>query len=122
MNRIISIVFLCVLLYFPLRGADDSAESTQIILLKEISNNRDNRPRTPSRQQITCIYDGECIYINFLIPEGQCSLLVTEQNLGISNCYSFDSEDETVVRLGIIKNAMLRIDTGFGKSYEGAIQ
>lgn len=122
MNKIISIVFLLTLLYLPVKGADNSAEPSQIIFLKEIGNNRDNRPRNPSRQQVTCLYDGECVYLSFLVPEGQCNLIITEQNIGVTNYYIFNSEDEIAIPVGIIKSSILRIDTEFGKSYEGLIE
>lgn len=78
-----------------------------------------NRPNSPFEQYIDCLYDGENLVFNFTIPEGECSLTVSQIDKGAISFYRFDSSEEAVVYVGEIWNATITVDTALGNSYEG---
>ena len=60
------------------------------------------RPKVPSKQHIECWYcDGELSF-DFVIPEGECTLYVTNYATGFMTQYTFDSADHADVYVGII--------------------
>lgn len=80
------------------------------------------RRRTPSTQQIDCIYADENLYISFAIPEGECNMTVTDLETGLSLQYVFDTDESAEINVGSLSSAYLELETENGHSYEGWIE
>ena len=103
-------------------GGDDN-EMFEIIVIKEKKNpDIPKRRKTPSAQHINCMYADENLYITFAIPEGECTMTVTDQETGISLQYIFDTEETAEVYVGSLSSAYIELDTENGHSYEGWIE
>lgn len=51
------------------------------------------RPQAPTRQNIDCIYDGEIIAFDFVLPDGECDVVITEYVSADEQSYIIDSSD-----------------------------
>ena len=81
-----------------------------------------NRPKAPSKQHIECWYcDGELSF-DFVIPEGECILYLTDYATGFMTQYVFDSSDHADIYVGSLSNGgALEIHTASGHTYYGQI-
>lgn len=80
------------------------------------------RPKAPSRQMVTCEYDGSYLTFDFVLPEGECEATVTENFSGISQTYTFDSSNLSAdVYVGELYESTVTITTDAGSSYSGAL-
>ena len=77
------------------------------------------RPRTPSMQEITCMYMDSYIYFGFAIPEGECEMVLTDLSTGGSVTATFDSEDCEPIYVGEIESAEVTLTTENGHIYYG---
>lgn len=99
----------------PTRG--QSSETT----LKQHSASIDKlRPKAPSKQIIVCGYDGSEFYLSFVIPEGQCTLSVTDCD-GHFEYAEFDSNglDIRIPNEEMHGDIQISLDTELGNSYSG---
>ena len=77
------------------------------------------RPHAPSRQQIDCYYLDGILYIEFLLPEGECQMTVT-YDCGIED-YLFSSTIPSEIYMGELDEFDIEIETENGNTYEGGI-
>lgn len=80
------------------------------------------RPKAPSKQHIECWYcDGELSF-DFVIPEGECTLYLTDYATGFMTQYAFDSADHADIYVGSLPNGgSIEINTTSGHTYYGEI-
>lgn len=91
--------------------------STVVIAMKkEVSP---FRPKAPSRQSIDCTYYDGTLSVAFLIPEGECTMTVTDNETGMSLQYIFSTEEAAEIYVGPLDSAYIEFDTENGNSYEG---
>lgn len=83
--------------------------------------NPKERPKAPSRQQISCVYNGETMTINFLIDEGNCTLTINNIVTGEESLYTFDSAYLAEITVGELTKAYLEIQTESGHTYYGEL-
>ncbi len=92
------------------------------IATKEPRKDVSNRPKAPSMQHIDCMYADGNLYVTFAIPEGECTMTVTNQETGISLQYMFPTEESAEINVGTISSAYIELNTENGHSYEGWIE
>lgn len=80
------------------------------------------RPQLPSRQHVECVYVNGTLHFDFVIPEGEAVLTVTDGLTGISARYVFDTDTHAEVTIGYLSAASLEIHTDAGNTYAGTIQ
>lgn len=94
---------------------------TTISLNKGRGKSRPNRPGMPSRQMITCIYDGGELTFDFVVPEGMCDVVLTESS-GATMSYTIDSSELTAtVFVGTISESEIELTTENGNTYSGIL-
>lgn len=107
-------------------AANPESNQNGFIQYIEIGNspiNPGKKPKLPSKQRIDCIYDGEYLHLNFLIPEGNCNMILYDAYNYAYNTYYYNSADESIsVRIGIVKNTTITIHTEKGNTYSGVIE
>ena len=81
--------------------------------------NKNDRPKSPSRQNIDCIYSDGILSLYFLLPEGEATLTVTDFSTGLSTQYVFDSTEPADIYIGELSAAYIYIETEYGHAYEG---
>ncbi len=96
--------------------------SGSYVELNKTKTSTNHRPKAPSLQRITCVYDGETLVFDFVLPEGQCELSVR----GIDNGYvvteTFDSSDLVAeVFVGTITDCEIELTTQKGNTYSGVL-
>ena len=101
-------------------GADNSQQSIPIIIIDKKDKNL--RPKLPSRQHVECVYIDGTLHFDFVIPEGEAVLTVTDALTGISAQYVFDTDAHAEVTIGYLSAASLEIHTDAGNTYTGTIQ
>ena len=80
---------------------------------------RPGRPKMPSRQMITCIYDGDELTFDFVVPEGMCDVVLTESS-GATMSYTIDSSELTAtVYVGTLSESEVELTTENGNTYSG---
>lgn len=77
------------------------------------------KPKAPSLQSITCVYDNGSLLIGFAVPEGDCILYVTDETTGFTTQYTFNTEDEAEISVGTLSSAYLEFHTSNGHVYSG---
>ncbi len=78
-----------------------------------------DRPKSPSRQYINCVYTDGCITVSFLFPEGEATMSVTDLTTGSSSQYMLETSEAIEIYTGILPAAYIYIGTEQGHSYEG---
>ena len=81
--------------------------------------NLEGRPKAPSRQSVTCIYDDGNLYLEFAIPEGECQLMLSDSSTGEMVVEYFDSAVSEPVYVGYHRTASLTVNTENGNTYAG---
>ena len=118
------------LLFFAIAGlstfssfATESLGETGLIVGDVILNPKNptnpDRPKLPNRQQIECVYQSGSLNFQFVIPEGECQLTVTDMTTGFARQYVFDSSAAATVYVGVLTQAQIEISTANGHEYEG---
>lgn len=112
--------FLLFITFSSVASADNTGSpvTTKIGIFKTQSSN--DRPQSPSRQEISCEYGNGCLFISFLYSEGVCSLSVTEGGEE-TQVYDFDSSTEAVIFVGELTSANITITTEYGHTYKGTL-
>ena len=107
---------------FSVIKAGNEADTTLITLQKKSRGLGTQRPKAPDRQQVTCAYDGEVIYLNFAIPEGMATLSVTD-GTGLTAIYNFDSSTlEVCISVGQLYGTVsIEVITGNDNTYNGTM-
>ncbi|MDE5806969.1 MAG: hypothetical protein K2H76_02550 [Muribaculaceae bacterium] len=103
-------------------GNDDPKKDTtvsQTIVVSKKKEVHPYRPKTPSRQSIECIYSDETLYVSFFIPEGECTMTVTDAETGLSLQYLFPTEETAEIYVGSLNAAYFEFETEAGHAYEG---
>lgn len=87
-------------------------------ILKPTDHNIAHRPKAPSRQRVTCSYDGEYLTVDFVIPEGECEVAIAEWYSGTIQTYTIDSTDLTAqINVGELYESTITISTESGNTY-----
>lgn len=89
---------------------------------KPYKQNNPHRPKAPSAQQIFCYYEDGSLTFDFVIPEGDCSVTVTNLSNNHVAAYSISSEDEAVIYVGELSHAYIEVYTATGHEYEGYLE
>lgn len=114
-------VFLFGNILLPIRAAEPTIPTPPpvqpIVLLPGPKPNL--RPKAPSRQIVTCIYDEGNLYFEFAIPEGQCQLFLSDPSTGETVVAGFDSDVTEPVYVGYHRTASLTVNTENGNTYAG---
>lgn len=88
----------------------------------ENTKNPSGRPKIPGRQIITCHYDGENLNLDFIYPEGECEVYLTDISTNLSRYYLIDSAElSTSIFVGTIKSTAITLTTSHGNTYTGTI-
>lgn len=74
--KLLVILSLLFAIYISAEAKIQNAAPQGTVDLKKNSTHKSHRPKTPSLQRITCVYDGENLVFDFVLPEGQCELVV----------------------------------------------
>lgn len=120
--RIAQILILLISIFAVSINLEANNVSRGEAVLKNRSESGNKRPKAPSLQRITCVYDGETLVFDFVLPEGQCELSVR----GIDNGYvvteTFDSSDLVAeVFVGTITDCEIELTTSLGHTYSGVL-
>ncbi len=95
---------------------------TKAIPMKRASESATARPKAPSRQVVTCEYDGTYLTFGFVLPEGVCEATVTENFSGAFQTYTFDSTPLTAdVYVGELYESTVTMTTASGNTYTGSL-
>ena len=119
---IISFVFSLVALFLPTSSSAETNvnsiyETGLIELRRRIPVS--NRPKAPSRQHVMCEYDEGMLNFEFYIPEGNCTLLLTDLDSGQTQMACFNSDAPVSVYVGAHAQFSIEISTDAGNVYEG---
>lgn len=88
------------------------------ITLREHAAKTHNRPKAPSRQRIGCEYDGQVLALDFVYPEGECNVTLTEYYSGAQQSYVVDSSDcYAEIPVGQIYESTVTLTTPSGTTY-----
>lgn len=118
-HRMIHIlIVLLVSLDFSIKADTNSNPSGTTIIITP-TKPTGNRPKSPSRQEVTCLYIEDSLYINFAIPEGECNLYLYDLTTGETISATFDSYESEPIYIGYHNSAEITIDTQSGNSYSG---
>lgn len=104
---------------FAMTASSDS--EIKIPIRPNTDTSKGDRPKAPSMQSVDCSYEDGWIDITFRVPEGYCTLIVTDLNHYTSQTYSFDSATTAHIYIGELTNALISISTANGHQYEGEI-
>lgn len=100
--------------------ANQGGNSTPIVVpVYRKDRDRTDRPKSPSRQYIDCVYSEGVLSIGFLLPEGEATISVTDLASGASSQYGFDSAEPADIYVGELSAAYIYIETEYGHAYEG---
>ena len=102
---------------FLLSSSTPQTKCDNVIVLH--SKTTPKRLNVPSRQQISCFYEKGSLNFQFVIPEGECQLTVTDMTTGFARQYVFDSSAAATVYVGVLTQAHIEISTANGHEYEG---
>ena len=111
----------------PFIKADGKSPATdsggKIIIIIDNPKGENGRPKAPSKQHIECWYcDGELSF-DFVIPEGECTLFLTDYATGFMTQYVFDSADHADIYVGALPDVgSIEINTASGHKYYGQIE
>lgn len=116
-------VIALILLSGTVAMATESPKTTPPpkLIFMQPSKGSSKRPKAPSLQQVTCVYDGEFLHFDFTIPEGKCTLTLTG---GVNTSCTFDSSELNAdVYVGDISDETeLTLMTEYGNQYSGTIE
>lgn len=107
--------------------ADKSSDTGQgkppIILQQASKGVIIKRPKAPSRQLVTCSYDGSTLELNFKISEGMSTITVTDETLQCVT-YTIDTSELYVsIPVGPLYGSIsVTLDTELGNHFEGTIE
>ena len=92
--------------------------SNERIVLVQSRSDKSLRPKAPSRQVVTCFYDGQYLCFDFVVPEGECDVTVTEWFSNAVQNYTIDSSELSAdVYVGELYESTVTITTANGHTY-----
>lgn len=111
---------LCLSSAIQAEPVQQSQQSTTLI--KNRKDNKQQRPKAPDRQIVTCAYDREDLNLTFVIPEGKATLSVTDETL-LTATYDIDTTPlEVSVAVGsLIGTICIELETENGNTYYGTM-
>lgn len=97
--------------------------SEKIVLEKRIKHGSIQRPRTPDKQVVTCLYDGMGLELTLVFSEGMATLTVADECL---NEYTF-SVDTSILDIYVPVDDLtgtiyIKLETEKGNIFEGSIE
>lgn len=104
----------------PQTGKQPILSKDRIRLIREKTSHVTQRPKAPSRQLVSCEYDGQNLLFEFELPEGMCELVLTDVLTAQTTAYVFDSSTcNAAVYVGEIYESTLTLTTSLGNVYSG---
>lgn len=95
-----------------------SKTNSERIILTPAKDSVALRPKAPSRQVVTCAYDGEYLMFDFVVPEGECDVVVTEWFSNAQQSYTIDSSILTAdIHVGELYESTVTVTTEKGNVY-----
>lgn len=77
-----------------------------------------DRPKVPSKQRVSCSYDGEYLTFDFVIAEGECEVAIAEWYSAAVQTYTIDSTDLTAeIYVGELYESTITVTTERGNTY-----
>lgn len=120
--KLLVILSLLFAIYISVEAKIQNAAPQGTVDLKKNSTHKSHRPKAPGLQRITCVYDGENLVVDFVIPEGQCELTVRDLDNGRVVTESFDSSDlYAEVFVGSLSDCEIELSTSLGHTYSGVL-
>lgn len=90
----------------------------KVIILEKSQKAETARPKAPSRQVVTCFYDGEYLCFDFVVPEGECNVTVTEWYSNAVQNYVIDSSELSAdIYVGQLYESTVTVTTANGNTY-----
>ena len=90
----------------------------KVIILEKSNKAESARPKAPSRQVVTCSYDGQYLCFDFVVPEGECNVTVTEWYSNAVQNYTIDSSELSAdVYVGELYESTVTVTTANGHTY-----
>ena len=100
------------------RGGQQKPVAKKAIVLERKQVAETSRPRIPSRQVVTCSYDGQYLCFDFTVPEGECNVTVTEWFSNAVQNYTIDSSELSAdVYVGELYESTVTLTTANGHTY-----
>lgn len=121
----VTIIFCCsISVKADTNDSTTQSEPTKVDLKSEnLPIPSKGRPKAPSRQHIECWYINGELTFDFVIPEGICTLSLTDYSTGFTTQYTFDSANHADIPVGPLPNGgLIEILTQSGNSYYGYIK
>ncbi|MDE6695284.1 MAG: hypothetical protein K2K25_00230, partial [Muribaculaceae bacterium] len=95
----------------------------KIVLQKSKNHGSIQRPRTPDKQVVTCLYDGTGLALTFVLSEGVANLTITDDSLFESNQVIDTSTLDIYVPTGELSGCItIKLETEKGNIFEGIIE
>lgn len=95
-----------------------SSGSNERIVLTQSRSDKSLRPKAPSRQVVTCFYDGLYLCFDFVVPEGECNVTVTEWYSNAVQNYTIDSSELSAdIYVGELYESTVTVTTANGNTY-----
>lgn len=113
---LMTLVSLCVGVIYA-QTANTEKKIPEVRKIPLAKRNLPSCPKAPSAQSVECLYDGENLYIEFTLPEGECELEI--QDLENMSYHTFDSSVMNVISVGRLTEGTLYLTTESGQSYQG---
>lgn len=99
-----------------------TTENEECVIVLDTPKQPGNRPKMPSRQFITCYYDGESLNLDFAYSEGECEVCVTDITTNFSRFYYIDSSELlSTIYVGEINSSIITVTTSHGHIYTGEL-
>lgn len=124
MGKIVLLLRVLMILTFIFYGSDlrgaDTARTT-VVVLGPKGRPMEKRPRIPSRQIVTCAYDGESLEVVFLFPEGNAYITITDVNAEMIGIYTINTQEKSAMSIGRVETSIIEISTDAGNIYNGIL-
>lgn len=98
---------------------DTLISSPPVIYLNPIISS--TRPHAPAVRNVECTYENGYLYIDFINPEGICTITVSAPESGTCICEDFDSSVPAEIYIGHMEYACIEVRTSAGRTYIGYI-
>ncbi|MDE6548637.1 MAG: hypothetical protein K2L22_06540 [Muribaculaceae bacterium] len=110
-------------LSFSSMHAENEQPQRSTVLEKTETGFKPIRPKTPDRQIVTCVYDGEELHLSFVLQEGNATLSLTDDSL-VTVTYEIDTRplDISVSVGSLYGPTSIEVSTEKGNSYTGTIE
>lgn len=113
---------LFVLLTLSVGPVMYGAQQSKTKLENRLSNSHVKRPRAPDTQSISCEYYEGTLALSFARADGECSLIIIDNETGAEQYHYFDSSEFFIcLEVGTLYDFNIKITTSSRKMYYGNI-